>query len=113
MLRGDPGLAARVGRRYQLIAWPAFALLIVTGILNVGDAGLQWSTLLVTDAGRTLAVKLALVAVSGAAAAVHALVQAPRDRRAAERRPVASALLGSLSLLSALAAALYGVIIAG
>jgi len=100
-------LAGAVGRRYQLVAWPAFAALAVTGVLNVGSAGLQWSRLLDSSAGRTLAVKLGLVALSGAAAALHAFVQAPRGRSAAW-----SAGLGSLSLLAAVAAALYGVAIA-
>jgi putative copper export protein len=106
LLRGA-GLAAAVGRRYQQVAWPAFAALAVTGVINVGNAGLQWSHLLDSAAGRTLAVKLGLVAVSGAAAAVHAFVQAPRGRSAAW-----SASLGNLSLLAAVAAALYGVAIA-
>lgn len=110
--RADSGgatanLASAVGRRYQAIAWPAFAALAVTGVINVGNAGLQWSHLLDSAPGRTLAVKLGLVAVSGGAAAVHAFVQAPRGRSAAW-----SAGLGSLSLLAAVAAALYGVAIA-
>lgn len=109
LLRGADGgrLAAAVGRRYQAIAWPAFAALAVTGVLNAGNAGLQWSHLLDTAPGRTLAAKLGLVAVSGGAAALHAFVQAPRGRSAAW-----SATLGSLSLLAAAVAALYGVAIA-
>lgn len=106
LLRGTEGLAAAVGRRYQLVAWPAFAALAVTGVINVGNAGLQWSHLLDSAPGRTLAIKLGLVAVSGAAAALHAFVQAPRGRSAAW-----SAGLGSLSLLAAAVAALYGVAI--
>ena len=102
-----PGMASAVGRRFQMIAWPAFAALAVTGVINVGNAGLQWSHLLDSDAGRTLAIKLGLVALSGAAAALHAFVQAPRGRSA-----IWSASLGSLSLLAAVTAALYGVAIA-
>lgn len=104
---GGANLASAVGRRYQAIAWPAFAALAVTGVINVGNAGLQWGHLLDSAAGRTLAVKLGLVALSGAAAAVHAFVQAPRGRGAAW-----SASLGGLSLLAAVTAALYGVAIA-
>jgi putative copper export protein len=107
LLRGAEGMASSVGRRYQMIAWPAFAALIVTGVINVGNVGLQWSNLLGSAQGRTLAIKLGLVAVSGAAAALHAFVQAPRGRSA-----MWSATLGSLSLASAAAAALYGVAIA-
>lgn len=112
LLRGTDGLAAVAGRRYQAVAWPAFAVLVVTGIINVSAAGLQWSHLLESAAGRTLAVKLGLVALSGLAAAVHAFLQAPRRSPGAARPPWASALLGSLSLLAAVAAALYGVAIA-
>jgi uncharacterized membrane protein len=107
LLRGTEGLARTIGRRYQVIAWPAFAALAVTGVLNVGNAGLQWSHLLDSAPGRTLAVKLGLVALSGAAAALHAFVQAPRGRSA-----MWSATLGSVSLLAAVVAALYGVVIA-
>lgn len=112
LLRDHHALARSVGRRYQAIAWPAFAVLIVTGVLNVGNAGLQWSHLLNSPSGRTLVVKLALVALSGVAAGVHSFLQAPR-RTAGGGSPIGSAVLGSLSLIAALLAALYGVVIAG
>lgn len=112
MLRGQAGLAAAVGRRYQLIAWPAFAVLVLTGLQNVRNAGLSWSHLLDNDAGRTLTLKLALVLLSGAAAAVHAVIQAPRARAQARPAPALSAALGSVSLLAALGAAFLGVDIA-
>lgn len=112
VVRGHGALPTVVGQRYQLIAWPAFAVLVITGILNVGNAGLQWSSLLDSAGGRTLVIKLGLVALSGVSAAIHAFVQAPRHDRAAPGRPVAAAVLGSISLLSAVAAALYGVLIA-
>lgn len=111
-LRHHTGLARSVGRRYQVIAWPAFLVLVVTGIVNVGNAGLQWSHLLDSTVGRTLVVKLGFVGVSGLAAGVHAFLQAPRRSADATSRPLASALLGSTSLLAALVAALYGVAIA-
>jgi putative copper export protein len=111
-LRHHPGLARSAGNRYQIIAWPAYVVLVLTGIANVGNAGLQWSHLLDSAVGRTLAVKLGFVGLSGLAAAVHAFLQAPRRSADATSRPVASALLGSISLLAALVAALYGVAIA-
>src|ERR1019366_279013 len=43
-------LAVIAGRRYQAVAWPAFGVLVVTGIINVGNAGIQWRHLLDTDA---------------------------------------------------------------
>jgi putative copper export protein len=113
MLRGHGDLAARAGRRYQAIAWPAYAVLIVTGIVNVGNAGLSWSDLLSTPAGRTLLVKIGFVAVSGLAAGAHSLIQAPRRREGRAGGAVSSAVFGSVSLVSAVLAALYGVVIAG
>jgi putative copper export protein len=113
LLRRHPDLARRVGRRYQAVAWPAFAVLMVTGVVNVGNAGLHWSQLLDSPAGRTLVVKLVLVALSGIAASVHSFLQAPRRGRASGGSAVGSAVLGSISLIAALLAALYGVALAG
>jgi putative copper export protein len=94
------------------VAWPAYAALVVTGIINVGNAGVQWSHLFDNDVGRTLVIKLGFVGVSGLAAAVHAFLQAPRTGDRAAGRPLASALLGSTSLVAAVVAALHGVVIA-
>ncbi|MHB8488649.1 MAG: CopD family protein [Candidatus Dormibacteria bacterium] len=113
LLRDQRELARRVGRRYQAVAWPAFAVLIVTGVVNAGNAGLRWSQLLDSPAGRTLVVKLGLVALSGLTAGVHAVLQAPRRGNASGGSAVGSAVLGSISLGAALLAALYGVAIAG
>ena len=112
VLRGQGDLAARAGRRLQVIAWPAFAVLVVTGLINVANAGLRWTALFDSPAGRTLVIKLVFVAVSGLAAGIHALAQAPRSRGGAASSAVTSAVLGSISLLAALVAALYGVVIA-
>lgn len=112
LLRGHRALPRLVGQRFQTVAWPAYAILAVTGLANVSNTGLRWSTLWDSPAGRTLAVKLGLVAVSGLAAGAHALLQAPRRDDRAHGRPVASAVLGSISLLTAILAALYGVAIA-
>lgn len=111
LLRGGPGLAAAAGRRFQVVAWPAFALLVATGVLNMRHRGIGWGDLGSTETGRTLGVKLVLVLVSGAAAALHAFVQAPSSAR----RPSAamSAALGALSVTAAVGAALFGVVIAG
>ena len=111
-LRQHPALVRTVGQKYQMVAWPAYLVLVVTGIVNVGNAGLQWSQLLESTVGRTLVVKLGFVGLSGMAAAVHAFLQAPRRSAQATSRPLASALLGSTSLLAAVLAALYGVAIA-
>lgn len=112
-LRGNPDLARVVGRRYQVIAWPAFVLLAVTGVINVGNAGIAWGAVFASSQGRVLITKLGFVALSGAAAALHAFLQAPRDARgASQHSALASATLGSLSFLAAVVAALFGVVIA-
>lgn len=86
-------------RRFNQVAWPAFAVLILTGVWNVIAVRSQIT-------GRyeiTLIVKLAVVAVSGVTAALHA-----RARSAA-----GLAVFGSLSGLSALAALFLGILLAG
>lgn len=110
-LRGAGGLTALAGQRFALIAWPAFATLIITGVLNARNAGITWADLVSSPTGKTLLVKLGFVVLSGAAAAVHAFILAPRRKHDAAR-PTVSALLGSVSVLAAVVAALHGVVIA-
>ena len=91
-----PDAPKTVARRFNRIAWPAFAVLFVTGLWNlsethVGDRSSEWIA--------TLLAKLSVVALSGVSAALHT--------RAATRR--ALAVWGSLSGLSALLALFYGV----
>jgi len=85
-----------VAVQFGRIAWPAFAVLVVTGIWNivaVGDAGDEYR--------RTLELKLAVVVLSGVAAYLHA--------RARTRRGLA--LWGALTGLSALLALFLGVLL--
>jgi putative copper export protein len=93
--------ARAVARRFQLIAWPAFGLLLVTGIwnlfaVNVGDQSGSYRT--------TLSVKLILVGVSGIGALAHILV--------ARRRPALGGIFAALALLAALGATFVGVLLA-
>lgn len=93
--------ARAVARRFQIVAWPAFALLVATGIWNlfavrVGDQSGAYLT--------TLLVKLLLVAVSGIGAAGHIVF--------ARRRPAVGGLLAGLALLAALGATFIGVLLA-
>lgn len=104
-----------VARRFQLFAWPAFLVLLATGVwnlfaLHVGGRSTQWLG--------TLFVKLGCVAISGLAAAVHILVAAPRVRNAPneEARGKAAAFSGALeglSVLFGLAALFLGVLLSG
>jgi uncharacterized membrane protein len=96
--RAEMDVVRAVARRFQQIAWPAFALLVATGIWNlaavhVGDATNAYRT--------TLFVKLLLVGVSGGGALGHIMA----------RRPAAKGALAGLALLSALAATLLGVLL--
>ena len=97
------GLGARVprtaARRFNQIAWPAFAVLVATGIWNVAAVQPQ-----VHGSYRTtLIVKLGVVAVSGITAVLHA--------RSRSRAGIA--VFGALTGLSALTALFLGVMLAG
>ncbi|HYV59815.1 MAG TPA: CopD family protein [Acidimicrobiia bacterium] len=97
--RVSPDAPRTVARRFNAIAWAAFAVLIATGIWNILAIRPDWSSAY----GTTLIVKLAVVAASGLAAALHA-----RARTAA---PLA--VFGALSALAALGALFLGVLLAG
>lgn len=97
---GGRDAARAVARRFQLIAWPAFALLVVTGIWNLfaihaGDQSSQYLT--------TLLVKLLLVGVSAACAAAHIVVT--------RHNPAVGGALAGIALLAALGALFYGVVL--
>lgn len=90
-----PKVAAQA---FNKIAWPAFGVLILTGIWNVAtedDKGNAYEV--------TLIVKLVLVAISGATAYAHAKATTRTDL----------AVYGALTGLSALAALFVGVVLAG
>ena len=93
--RLDPTLPRTVARRFATIAWPAFAVLVATGIWNVLAVHARWSG----RYGATLMAKIAVVALSGAAAFAHG--------RARSRAGLAA--FGAIAGVSALAALLLGV----
>jgi putative copper export protein len=90
-----PDAPRTVARRFNRVAWVAFAVLVATGLWNVIDVDPDWGS----DYGRTLLVKLVVVAVSGLSALLHA--------RATSRGALAA--FGALSGLSALAVVFFGV----
>jgi putative copper export protein len=102
-----PGLRAlgddvprTVARRFNRIAWPAFGVLVATGIWNlldlpVGDFDTEWQV--------TLMVKITVVALAGISAAVHA----------GARSTAMLALFGALSGLTSIAAVVLGVMLHG
>jgi len=83
-----------VARRFSAIAWPAFGVLVASGIWNVTAVHLVWSSAY----GTTLIAKLTLVAASGATAFLHS--------RARSKRALAT--FGALSGLTALGALFLG-----
>jgi putative copper export protein len=87
-------------RRFNQVAWVAFAVLVVTGVWNIIAVRSQ-----INGPGYrvTLIVKLAVVVVSGVAAALHARARTPKGL----------AVFGALTGVSALAALFLGVLLAG
>jgi putative copper export protein len=82
---------------YNRVAWPAFVVLIATGVWNVvaeGDKGAAYQ--------HTLTVKLCVVVLSGAAAFGHTRARDPRTR----------GLLGAAAGATALLALFLGVLLA-
>ena len=88
-----------VARRFDRIAWPAFAVLVVTGIWNLTEVGAPWEG----RYGTTLVVKIAVVGASGVSAFLHAH---SRSRRGL-------AIFGGLSGLTAVSALFLGVALHG
>jgi uncharacterized membrane protein len=94
------GVATEAARRFNQLAWAAFAVLVATGIWNITAAGPGSHS---SSYRTTLIVKLVVVAISGVTAALHIRSRTPRSR----------AIFGALTGLSALAALFLGVLLAG
>ncbi len=91
-----PRIAAR---NFNRLAWPAFGVLVVTGVWNIVELEPTWDS----DYGRTLVVKIAVVAVSGLTALAHAR----------SRSRTRLAVFGALTAVSALLALFLGILLAG
>jgi putative copper export protein len=95
--RADPAALAPVARAYAWVAWPAFAVLILTGgwmLADMSQAGEAGEAL-----QATLTIKLLLVALSGIGAALHTFV----------KTPALKGIWATVGLVSALGALLLGV----
>jgi len=90
-----------VARRFNQVAWIAFAVLVLTGIWNItAISGTSSDT---ASYRTTLMVKLAVVVLSGITAFLHIRTKTARGR----------AVWGALTGLTALAALFLGVLLAG
>jgi putative copper export protein len=67
---GAPDAVRITARRFNTVAWPAFGVLVASGIWNLFEVDIAGTG---TDYQVTLFVKLMLVAASGGGAAVHAI----------------------------------------
>ena len=88
-----------VARRFNQIAWPAYGVLVLTGIWNIAAIHPTWRGAY----GVTLMVKIAVVALSGLSAWVHST----------SRTVSALAVWGALAGISALGALFLGVLLHG
>ena len=96
--RLDPAAPKAAARQFNRIAWPAFGVLVLTGVWNlveveVGDRSTAYQV--------TLFVKLSIVALSGISAFLHA--------QARTRRGLA--IWGALSGAATIAALFFGVLL--
>lgn len=95
----SPDAPRAAARRFNLIAWPAYFVLVATGIWNVfavPDIAFD------TAYGRTLMVKVVVAVLSGLAAFLHSI----------SRSKAGLAIWGAVSALSAIAALFLGVLLA-
>jgi putative copper export protein len=96
--RIGPDAPKAAARAFARIAWPAFAVLVVTGIWNLAEVDVADTS---TSYQVTVFVKILLVAASGAAAAVH---QTSRSR-------LALAVGGAVGVVGALGALFLGILL--
>ena len=94
----SPDAPRAAARRFNLIAWPAYFVLIATGIWNVVAIEPAFDTAY----GKTLMVKVVVAIFSGGAAFLHSI----------SRSKSGLAIWGALSALSAIAALFLGVLLA-
>ena len=95
----SPDAPRAVARRFNRIAWPAYALLVATGIWNLLDTDAPFDG----KYGATLMVKLTVVALSGVSAFAHSI----------SKSKAGLAVWGALTALSALAALFLGIVLHG
>lgn len=95
----SPTAPRTLARRFNLVAWPAYGVLIATGVWNIIAVRAQIHGAYLN----TLIAKLAVVALSGAAAYLHTR----------SRTTTGLAVWGAITGLSALGALFLGILLAG
>ncbi|HEX9063478.1 MAG TPA: hypothetical protein VF843_00120 [Streptosporangiaceae bacterium] len=96
--RVGPDAPRTAARRFNLVAWPAYGVLIATGVWNIAAAGPMSPSY-----RATLAAKVVVVAASGISAFLHTR----------SKTPAGLAIWGALTGLTALGALFLGVLLAG
>lgn len=96
--RQGPDAPRLAARRFNLVAWPAYGVLIATGIWNIAAVGPMSASY-----RTTLIAKLVVVAASGITAYLHTR----------SRSTVGLAVWGALTGLTALGALFLGILLAG
>jgi putative copper export protein len=94
----DPSAPRTVARRFNRIAWPAFALLVVTGGWNMSEVDFNDRP---TDYQVTMFIKLTLVAFAGIGAFLHTQARTKRGL----------ALWGAVGGLSSVATLFLGILL--
>jgi putative copper export protein len=92
--KAAPAAIAPAARAFAWVAWPAFAVLVLTGGWMMATAGDESEAFKLT-----LMIKLTLVIVSGIGAALHTFL----------KNPTLKGISASIGLVSALAVVLLGV----
>jgi putative copper export protein len=95
----SPDAPRTVARRFAMLAWPAYAVLVLTGIWNIWAVNPTWSTAY----GVTLFVKLLVVALAGIGAFLHTM----------SRSRIGLAVWGAVGSLSSIAALFLGILLHG
>lgn len=95
----DAALPKLVAKQFNKIAWPAFALLILTGFWNMATLSKD----LPSSYHTAIAIKMVVVTLSGVAAHLHSRAKTSSGM----------AMWGGISGLAALSATYVGVLLAG
>jgi putative copper export protein len=96
--RESPAALSAVARAFARLAWPAFAVLVLTGIWNLTEVDLANTT---TEYQVTVFVKVAVAVASGVFVLIHSL----------GKTKLAIALGGALGALCSLAAVYLGILL--